>query len=286
MNEAIQRVIYYIEEHLDQRLNLLHLAKVAGYSHFHFCKIFKIHIGESAISYATRLKLERAAKEMIQGEKRMIDIALDAGYQTPTGFLKAFKLRFGTTPTHYRQHRQTILNHYKEITMSHPPKIVTRESVNIVFHRELGAYEKSSDIAWQALTNKLNTFGKKYQKKPQQEGLSYDIQDAELIGIIHDDPKVTDSANIRYDASIAWSEPEIALLAKEGFNTKSITGGKYATTTYVGESNGDDAWYGLYAWIDQNGYTFADAPAFEKYLNGATERDKEKHEIEVYVPIL
>ena len=54
---------------------------------------------------------------------------------------------------------------------------------------------------------------------------------------------------------------------------------------YKGVSNGEEAWYGLYAWVEENGYSFRDEPAFEKYLNGTTQKDLEKFEVEVYVPI-
>ena len=63
MNPQIKKVTYYIENHLDDRFDVEMLAKLAGYSPYHFCRIFKLYIGESVMSYATRLKLERAAKK-------------------------------------------------------------------------------------------------------------------------------------------------------------------------------------------------------------------------------
>lgn len=284
MNPQIQKVMYHIETHLDEELNLIQLAKVAGYSPYHFCRIFKIHTGESAISYSTRLKLERAAREMMLENKSIIEIALDAGYQTPTGFLKAFKTRFGTTPSAYQYHTVVRLNQYKEIPMNQPT-IVTREPVDVIFTRELGEYEKSSDIAWKRLSAQLNNLHEQFKKRPPQSPMDLSDDKLEVLGICHDDPKVTSEANIRYDAALAWDKEDVAELAHYGFETKTVAGGKYAKADYVGASNAYDIWYGLYAWIEENGYTFRDEPAFEKYLNAKTETDVEKFETEVYIPI-
>lgn len=284
MNPQIQKVIYYIETHLDDGLELDKLAKIAGYSPYHFCRIFKIHIGESVMSYTIRLKLERAVREMMLADKSMIEIALDAGYKTPTGFLKAFKLRFNTTPTNYRQGTLVQLNRYKDIKMN-KPEVVIREAVDVVFTRELGEYKKSADIAWKRLSEQLNSLEKKFEEHPPQSPMKIDPNEGEALGICHDDPKVTDEKNIRYDAAHAWDKEDVTELKNYGFETKRVAGGKYAKVDYLGISNGEDAWYGLYAWIEKNGYSFRDEPPFEKYLNGATERDFEKLKVEVYVPI-
>jgi AraC family transcriptional regulator len=110
---------------------------------------------------------------------------------------------------------------------------------------------------------------------------------AEAIGICHDDPQVTDEANIRYDASLAWAKKEVEILADYGFETKIIAGGKYAKVLYEGGyKDAEKAWYGLYAWIEENGYSFRDEPAFEKYLNMPEEVDEAELLTEIYVPIV
>ena len=285
MNPQIQKVSYYIETHLDDAIDLEHLSKVAGYSPYHFCRIFKIHIGESAMSYATRLKLERAVREMMVGSKSMIEIALGAGYQTPTGFLKAFKVRFGTTLTNYKIGTRVRMNRYKEIEM-HTPEIVTREEVEVVFTRELGEYEKSSEIAWKRMSKALNSLEAQFKKRPPKTPMNLDPNAGEALGICHDDPKVTSEENIRYDAAYAWGKEDIRELAEYGFETKKVAGGKYAKVDYTGTSKAMDTWYGLYAWIEESGYTFRDEPAFEKYLNACGESDPESFHTEVYVPIV
>jgi AraC family transcriptional regulator len=284
MNPQIKKVTYYIEKHLDEQFDVDMLAKVAGYSSFHFCRIFKLYLGESVMSYVNRLKLERAAKDLMLKKKSMIEVALDAGYLTPTGFLKAFKLRFGTTPSAYKEHVNEHFVSYKEIKMNQP-HIEEREEVSVVFVRELGDYNKSSDKAWKKLSQKLGGLEKAFKKHPPSYEMMLTQENSETLGICHDDPKVTEDNNIRYDAAIAWGEKEVNELGKYDFETKKIAGGKYAVVDYRGDANAEDAWYGLYAWVEEQGYTFRDEPAFEKYIDAWNNPDTKNLKTLVYVPI-
>ena len=286
MNPQIKKVRYYIENHLDDELDVVTLAKVAGYSHFHFCRIFKMHVGESSISYATRLRLERAVGQVILGKKSMINIALDAGFQTPTGFLKAFKKRFGTTPSEYKSSANLLHSKYKEYTMDNV-KIVQRGEVYVVFTREMGDYEKSSKIAWERLSAAMDNLEKKFAQRPPKTAMCLGRGNGEALGICHDDPEVTEEDKLRYDAALAWDKEDVEELENYDFETKRIAGGKYAMTEYRGGSEeAEKAWYGLYAWIEQNGYTFRDEPSFERYINAWNETDPTKIQTEVYVPIV
>ena len=106
--------------------------------------------------------------------------------------------------------------------------------------------------------------------------------------------------NLRYDAAFAWTKEEVAVLADYGFETKSVVGGKYAKVLYKGNyEKAEEGWYGLYAWIEKNGYEFRDEPAFEKYLNFPEEVEEfEKYLnlpeevieedllVEIYVPLV
>lgn len=286
MNTQIQKVTYFIERHLDDELDVVALAKVAGYSHFHFCRIFKMQVGESVMSYTTRLRLERASSEVSRGKKSMINIALEAGYKTPTGFLKAFKKRFGTTPSNYKSSSKELLSKYKESNMENV-QIVQRDEAYVVFTREMGEYEKSSKIAWQRLSESMNSLNTVFAKNPPTIEMNLGEGNGEALGICHDDPEVTDESNIRYDAALAWGKQEVEELAKYDFETKSIAGGKYAMVAYMGgEEAAEKAWYGLYAWVEKNGYEFRDEPAFEKYIDAWDETDETKIQTEIYVPIV
>lgn len=285
MNQQIQKVLYHIETHLNESLDVEILAKIAGYSQYHFCRIFKANVGESVISYATRLKLEKASLQVTLHNKSIIEIALEAGYYTPNGFNKAFKKIFGATPTEYKSRQIYLLQIYKDKVMN-TPKIVNRDKTYIVFSREIGEYEKSSEIAWARLGKQLNGLDEKLKYQANDTNITFDIKKGELLGICHDDPTVTAEENIRYDAAIAWNKKEIDFLHELGFETKEVASGKYATIIHKGNyTKSIDSWIALYVWCEQNGYKFRDFPPFEKYLNTPEEVCEDELLTEIYVPI-
>jgi len=285
MNTRVQRAIDHIESNLNDELSISLLADISAYSEFHFCRVFKAQMGESVMSYTNRLRLEASTVEVGIGNKPLIEVAADTGFQTPSGFLKAFKKRFGMTPTDYKQINKQAIKYYQEVEME-TPEIVTRETSHIVFTRELGDYFKSADIAWNRLDSELNNLEEKYKGvAPKKEG-EFDIKQAELIGICYDDPEVTEVEKIRYDACIAWSKEEIDFLKSVGCKTKTIAGGKYIKVLHKGSyESSDNSWYGLYAWIEKNGIEFRDEPAFEKYLNTEDEVKSSDLLTEIYVPV-
>src|SRR5512144_3121266 len=100
---CIQEVMQYIRKHINEPLNRAVLAEIAGFSVPHFHRVFRAQVGESAISYIRRLRLERAARKLRMGAVDITEVALAAGYDTHAAFGKAFKQQFGLSPSEFRQ---------------------------------------------------------------------------------------------------------------------------------------------------------------------------------------
>ena len=101
--ECIEEVMRYIRTHIGDPLDRETLAAVAGFSVPHFHRVFTMHVGESAISYVRRLRLERAARKLRMGAVDITEVALAAGYDTHAAFGKAFKQHFGLSLCEFRQ---------------------------------------------------------------------------------------------------------------------------------------------------------------------------------------
>ena len=97
-NEIIQASLDYIDDNVREKLNVAALAEAAGYSAFHFSRIFKEAAGISVMAYVTRRKLDFAAHDLSRGGK-VIDAAMEYGFETHAGFTKAFVSRFGFPPS-------------------------------------------------------------------------------------------------------------------------------------------------------------------------------------------
>ena len=94
----IQESIDYIEANLKTDLTPLELADMAGFSQFHYYRLFQLATGMSLMQYIVRRKLLNALFEISRG-KKMIDAALEYGFDTHAGFYKAFKREFGCAPS-------------------------------------------------------------------------------------------------------------------------------------------------------------------------------------------
>ena len=102
-SNRIQDVIRYIGEHIQEPLDRETLASVAGFSIPQFHRVFTAHVGESAISYVRRVRLERAARKLRMGAVDITEVALAAGYDSHAAFSKAFKQQFEVSPREFRQ---------------------------------------------------------------------------------------------------------------------------------------------------------------------------------------
>jgi AraC family transcriptional regulator len=101
--ECVEDVKRYIRDHIHEPLDRETLAAVAGFSIPHFHRVFTAHVGESAIGYIRRLRMERAGRKLRMGAVNITEVALAAGYDSHAAFSKAFKQQFGVSPSEFRQ---------------------------------------------------------------------------------------------------------------------------------------------------------------------------------------
>ena len=107
--DRIRRVLRFVQDHLDEPLTPERLAGVAHFSRFHFHRVFSGLVGESLSAHVRRLRLERAAGELRWTDRPVIDIALDAGYDAPEPFTRAFRGHFGEPPSRFRTRRDPLV---------------------------------------------------------------------------------------------------------------------------------------------------------------------------------
>jgi AraC-like DNA-binding protein/ligand-binding sensor protein len=100
---AIARARKYIHENLDQPLPLGQVAKQAGLSESHFCRLFKESSGLTLTDYVNRCRIDWAKRELLKPEARVSEIAFLVGYQSLSQFNRSFVRITGQSPTHYRR---------------------------------------------------------------------------------------------------------------------------------------------------------------------------------------
>src|SRR5215469_13123742 len=100
---SIQRAIDFIEDHLQEHISAEEVAFRAGFSEYHFHRIFSEVLGESVKEYVLRRRLTHAAQQLEATETPIIDIAFRSGFKSQESFTRAFQKLFGTTPGRYRR---------------------------------------------------------------------------------------------------------------------------------------------------------------------------------------
>lgn len=104
---VITRARGYIAAHKIEALSLATVAKVAGASVFHFCKIFHKSTGLNFTEYVARARVEAAREGLLNPNRRISEIAYDVGFQSLTQFNRTFKRIFGQSPSEYRDNLST-----------------------------------------------------------------------------------------------------------------------------------------------------------------------------------
>ena len=97
----MNRILEYIEAHLEEKLTTGQLADLAGYSEYHFLQLFKEHTGETVMEYICRRRLFRGLDAVLAGN-RIIDVAVRYGFESHSAFSRAFKREFGVSPSFLR----------------------------------------------------------------------------------------------------------------------------------------------------------------------------------------
>ncbi len=268
-------IIEYINDHLDEELDLNMLAEKANFSPYHFHRIMKAFLGEPLGAFIVRLRVEAAARLLRYTDLPVQDIAYRMGYDMPSSLSKVFRSFYNISPTEFRNNksytimRPLLLNENLNLKA---PKVQEVEAKKAIYIQLLGEY---STLDFPGTWQRLWQFVK--ENKLYSAGIEH-------ICFYYDDPKVTESDKLRTDICLVVHKPAVA---KGEVGVKELGGGKYAVFHYQGpyEQLGSvyDTIYGK--WLPEGGYQIRNAPVFEKYLNNPKDTTPEKLKTEIYVPI-
>jgi AraC family transcriptional regulator len=266
-------VLLYIESHIEEPLTMEGVAQIACFSPFHFHRIFHAFVGESLYAYIKRLRLERAAVQLRSSNESVTAISFNAGYETPAAFAKAFRERFGITPTGFRTNNPHSFRGSSLSTEEYmQPELRMMEDQSVIFVRRVGNYGQAADSAWKALMK--HAFWRMFTDR-----------NVKFIGISRDDPSVTDETRLRYEACMTVKGN---VKPKGEVGVQVLKGGKYAVFLHEGAYERFNETYDLIfsEWLPNSGYTLRDTPCYELYLNKNPKRTKlENLRTEIFVPI-
>jgi len=276
--KSIAKAQNHIVRNLDERPNADELAKIVGISKYHFHKIFLSMTGETIHQYVRRKRLELAIVELHSSNKSVIEIAFNSGYETHESFSRAFKKHFDYSPKDIKKisHDELI----KIITDNKPEQIFLEknmevtiknyEDVKVVYVRHNGPYYECGK-AWEKLHE-------------SQEIISQIDMNTLCMGLGYDDAERTAPDKIRYDACISIKDESVI---PEGFDIKTVEGGKFAVHRHIGSYTGlAEKYQWIYGvWLPDSERQLRPNPAMEIYVNSPTDTDEDKLITDICIPI-
>ena len=309
----INRVIDYIENHLDQNLSLELLAGVANFSRFHFHRLFRALVGETLNSFIQRNRIEKAASQLLDNPKKSItEIAFDCGFSGSASFARLFKETYQVSASewragahmHHSKIRKTkskydqlngknrkdfdISSHYIDARTQNPNwrikmkgqeqiqvEVKEMRELNVAYVRHIGPYKGDSEL-FENLFNKL-------MKWAGPRGLLR-FPETQVLTVYHDDPKITDEDKLRTSACITVPKntPVEGAIGK-----MTIPGGKFAVARFeIAEDGFEEAWNMLMGgWMPESGYQPDDRLCYELNHNDPKEHPDHKHIVDICVPV-
>lgn len=273
------KVLDYIEGHLDENLSLEQLSQVANFSKFHFHRQFADFVGASVGRYVLLLRLRRASYQLAFNRKvKVIDIALEAGFENPESFSRAFRNVFGKSPSAFRKVPDWVSWHERyrfripERTRNMQVEIVNFIPIAVAVYEHRGPAERVNEsvgqfIAWR-----------------QQSGLS-PKECSRTFGIAYDNPDTTPPEQFRFDIA-GEVQAEVPPNA-QGVVTKQIPGGRCARVRHVGSHTRiGESIYPLYReWLPACGEELRDFPLYFHYLNLLPETAEADLLTDIYLPL-
>ncbi len=309
----INRVIDYIESHLDQDLSLASLADVACFSPFHFHRIFRAFTGETLNRFILRIRLQKAANQLLTNPgKPVTDIALDCGFSGSAVFARSFKGYFGMSASQWRLEAgdidsknckylsktckgvgkvcEEIIRSFSyidketqnlcwRIEMKQEKKITVEimemPEFQVAYVRHVGPYKGDSRL-FEALFNRLMTWA-------GPRGLMGG--DARVLTVYHDDPKLVQEDKLRVSACITI-EKDMPVEGEIG--KMNIPGGKFVVAGFEISDPGEyeKAWDMVYGqWLPGSGFQPDDRLCYEICKNDPKTHPKGHHLVDICIPV-
>ncbi|PKL16453.1 MAG: hypothetical protein CVV49_16205 [Spirochaetae bacterium HGW-Spirochaetae-5] len=296
---SVNRVIDFIDDNIEYDLTLTSISDVANYSEYHFHRIFKSFTREPLKQYIKRIRIEKAAVQLINNPfKSITQIAYDNGFSSSQFFSRAFKQNFGISPCEWRRRRnsniiisgelnelfnndseklQELKDFYVEINDVIPnTAVVIQETheMDVAYIRHIGSYVENAGI-YHKLFNKLMNWADSY---------GYMDSETKLIALFNDYPGITEKN--KQKAMLCITVPQYAKTSRVIEKTK-IPGGKYAVAHFeLPEDKVIRAWEFMYGkWLPESGFQEDDRHAFAWIINNPFEHPSRLFSFNIYLPV-
>jgi len=288
VKDTIETCIHYIENHLHDKISLDELSQHTGMSKFHLHRMFKSLTGESLMDYIQSRKLTSSIDELVNTNERIIDVALDYGFEYEQSYIRAFKKKLGHTPLKVRNDQVSLIikekiniNDFMTInnSVTYKPFFVFKQKFDLVGNKHLILSKTGDKIA--------NAYGRDFFYNHRQK-INASVNPQVYFG--YTDWSKNNDGYIYYIPSLEVSN---IIDVPEDMVSISIPAHKYVVFRFVGFFRPDEIkgkqvgrlLVNMYSkWIFHSGFKFADTFRFE-YIDTSLSKDN-YCELDLYQPIM
>ena len=290
--QRLNIVINHIRENSTEDLSLSELAQVAGFSPFHFHRLFKSLTDETVSDMASRFRLERAASLLRASPRLSItDAAFECGFRSVSVFSRTFKKHYGMNARDWD--RQSPLKNSKNGKASDDFPRYTLEKLSEF--AEQGRFEvhlrslPAQRLAYIRVYDSYSRFSKVVNAYHKLMDWFYfhggQIEKTTLYGMSQDDPEVTAMRLCRFDWCLSvpsdWqAEGEVSM--------QDFPACRVAAIHCVGDLRQEyEAVQFLFRyWLPTSRYQPANLPGMEIYRRHPAELGWETFDLDCAIPIV
>jgi AraC family transcriptional regulator len=167
----IVQALDYIEAHLQRPVGVADMAEAVSYSLYHYCRRFNQATRHTPYDYLMRRRLAEAARDLLQTDRKVIEIALDYQFKSPEVFTRAFKRVHGIGPSQFRKRGEVLFPGLMlPLTIEHllqigkgclsKPVLALWEPISLFgVMSHLKGEEDSAEEIWELLLGELERLG-------------------------------------------------------------------------------------------------------------------------------
>ena len=290
--QRINAVIAHVRENLKEDLSLDVLARVAGFSPFHFHRIFKSITDETINDMVVRLRLERAAALLRATPQLSItEAAFECGFKSVSVFSRLFKKQYGFNARQWDRQRPLknskngqVSDRFPRYTLEHLSDFAAQDEFKVqlrslpeqqlAYIRVYDSYSKFSQV--------VEAYYRLIEWYRQRGGR---LEQTTLYGMSQDDPEVTPLRLCRFDWCLKvppdWE-------AEGDVSVMDFPACQVATIRCVGDLRQEyrAIQYLFRYWLPHSRYQPANLPGMEIYRRQPIELGWETFDIDCAIPIV
>ena len=284
-NARMQRVLVYIDEHLDADLSVDVLSRVAAFSKHHFQRQFSSTFGLSVQRYVQLVRFKSASYKLaFRPEAPVLQIALDSGYEGPEAFARAFRQRIEQSPREFRNTPQWEPWHAALWPVIHARSTVMTQTfsgsqVSIVNF----ATTRVAVMTHRGNPALIGDTVRRFIAWRKAEGLS--PKHSATFNVFHDDP--VDSSLDDYRLDLCAATDRAIPTNNEGVMAGEIPGGSCAVLRVIGSSDdlGPAARFLYGIWLPESGRELRDFPIFAQRVRFFPDVPEHESITDLYLPL-